>query len=107
MGCGRGRGGGSFGAACAVVPEIFVGNLFRRYELVVFLRHNGQSLIALLEFKQGDYACLHELSGEWSTYQRREFITANRDVLLDLHDTEFVASTFGLNRENIVRSLFV
>src|ERR1035437_805911 len=73
----------------------------------MFLRRDGNPTLARFEFEKRDDSFIHELSGYGPADQQGKLGCADREILLDLYNAEFVFATFRLNGENVMRPLLV
>ena len=74
---------------------------------VLILGGGFGGLYAALEFEKRNDSFLHELGSDGSANQERKLGRTDGEVLVDLHDAEFVLAAFGLNGKNVVCSFLV
>ncbi len=72
------------------------------HQAVLSLGRNGDTIFALLEVKERNEIGANELCSNRAADERREFRGAERKVLLNLHDAQFIIPTFCLNRKDVL-----
>ena len=66
------------------------------------LRPFADSFFALLEFEECNDSARHELRSNSPARKLRKLRFAEGNILLDLNDTDLVASTFSLHRKYVM-----
>ena len=67
---------------------------------------SGRNWLVMLLRTDAD-AIGHELGGDRAAQQRRKLARADREVLFNLHDAQFVRAALGLDREDLVEALIL
>ena len=99
--------------SCSVCRSLLVafqidgGDFIGWNQLVVLLRTDADARLALYKLEQGNDAVGHELGGDRAAQQRRKLARADREVLFNLHDAQFVRAALGLDREDLVEALIL
>ncbi len=74
---------------------------------MLFTGNDYVGIVIPFELKQGHKIWFHELDSDWSGHQGRKLLSAQREVLFDLHYTEKVCSALCLYRYCVVTSVTV